>query len=1447
MSVSWGTHLKYGDFEIVGAAEGQPRLLGKGSFGKTFEGVRSEMFGGEKIQEYAAIKVIDPALLSEMRNREQFIQELVALSKFKHSNIIHYIRCGEESGEVFCAMELCRGGDLRGLAKRYGPLPERVVALIALQVAAGLREVHQRHHLVHRDLKPTNIMLVDEIGPEVTREYLAFRFEEQESLCRIVDFGLVNLASETADAQQHFVGSPMYASPEQISSKPLDSRSDLYSLGMTLWYLLQAKGPLLKPTGEMVTSLEEAFRRHTCTEEHEPDLPRHLSAPFRKILAQMLAKDPEHRFASAAELQAALREYLSTPLAEDAEDNAYTFPRISDPLDAIFDLEMVLPSRTPQRSYAAVERNSGRRLKLNAMATADSDPEKLEAVAGYLNGLIKLSRDPSFPPTLLPVLEVFLAADMLACTEETYPHASLTDVLRARASAKRSLSFPEAILFLRPLAEALDFILQHGRETIFLSCDEVWLSSEVLDDDPQDPQRLARPLIEWPHLQVRFSMICPPSAHDDGTGDETAESTTISGSAHLSSAALHPVASFVRLIYRTLKGSEVAAAAQFASEAYVSTAALNESANGLLRDLLCRQKPWATVTAVLKELCDLEGIPWNTGPGSVPSPVIAPPPGELEASDDELQETFARKRPAPEPAGPVSAPASEEPTLFSFVGTLGGSIGPAERSITRGANREKLCEIVTPGLVRSPYDPAKSEQVVAPEEWVPKGRVRCRVTQKYFRLPRKLDPLIATVVEPGVIQSPYAAKGAMQRIPWEEWAPGREIVCAEAGKRITLPQDLPLPEAILDPQGGAVFSPYAPETRLEIPQEQWRPAAEVTCPVTQLSFLLPAELPPWRQAPELEDSNSVTRPYTAPPAREPLPKIEREEKREPESDHPSLPGLEETLGPPIQRELPVVASPPALEPSTPAASSALSQPPPLPPLWGKLLNGKGGRLSSPYPPYVEVAVPKDAWRAGGQVTCPATGKAFLLPSPLPPWPAQPQPIRWKLAAVPAVLIVMTLTVWLLGKMLPHSPGKQVTDVPSTVTPGASPTPAPPPAAVLEGGMRISDWKQVGAPKSLQWSSEIGGEKVGGHPKLDLAGNDIFKVSFELPAKAREYRNCVVEFTLPGWAPQKCIFNRAGDGNFSLGERLILTRETAPLSLDIPGNQADYDNILAVWAGHLPEEPEASQPAENSVNLKLVNQTESIPTGIYNLSVTARSNWNNRVRPATWLKAVEVRKGMTPIPFPASVRGEYWGMVRHDGNAGYFITLRIADRLSAVTVEGVLLAKTARPFQPEAVHPYIGDVWKVGETASLVEPGVLRFSCPLLNARTDWTFTVDRQGIAVLRPSLSAENRDTKSLKALLDKHLKESAAEVLNKLDRETAQKTYNADDLKELFANRNYQRLHHFQEIASEEKLRSELEAWKTQVRTTNGAPSGIRLYPLQPLYVQEFPNREWAAVPGH
>src|SRR4051812_41129253 len=208
MPSSWANLPRYGEFEIVGAQAQKPRLLGEGCFGKTFEAFRADNYPGGEVREWVALKVLDPELLNSESKRFQFIQEVMALSKFKHPNLVHYIRGGEQNGEVYYAMELCLGGDLRKLLARFGPLPELVVVHIGLQVAAGLKEVHLRHRLVHRDIKPENIVLVEEVDASISREQLPMFFATHEDLCRIVDFGLVNFAIETHDAPRRFAGSP---------------------------------------------------------------------------------------------------------------------------------------------------------------------------------------------------------------------------------------------------------------------------------------------------------------------------------------------------------------------------------------------------------------------------------------------------------------------------------------------------------------------------------------------------------------------------------------------------------------------------------------------------------------------------------------------------------------------------------------------------------------------------------------------------------------------------------------------------------------------------------------------------------------------------------------------------------------------------------------------------------------------------------------------------------------------------------------------------------------------------------------------------------------------------------------------------------------------------------------------------------------------------------------
>ena len=552
---------------------------------------------GAEIKEYVAVKVLNPALLKGEAKRFQFIQELLALSKFKHSNLIHYIRCGEEQGEVYYAMELCRGGDLTRLVRRYGALPEKVVALIALQVAAGLREVHQRHRLVHRDIKPSNIMLVDELEPELERKHLGYRFEQQDSLCRVVDFGLVNFTLDAAEASaQRFVGSPMYASPEQIREQPVDGRSDIYSLGMTLWYLVQGKGPLLDGEGEEIRDTGEALGRHTSPEEYGGEFPVHLSAEFREMLGRMVAKRPDKRFASAQEVQGALRQYLSTAPEQGADAAQFSMTRISRPLEDVYEFGEKIPSHNSHASYTAKEKSGGRQVRLNVVASVEGEAsaQATVEVAGRLCKLAELSRQPSLPGALVPVRSVVWAADLLAYAEEMLPQLALAEVLKARANARRPIGFAEAVSILRPIAEGLDFLLEHGQETVSLACEEVWLATPAMD-----ARMLVTPLDEWNGLQVRFSMMYVPLApRGEAEDSEDALGRTMSGSQQMSAADLHPVPVFARLVYRIINGSEVAAAVQFAPNAYVPSVTLGHASNNLLRDILSRGRSWTNALSI---------------------------------------------------------------------------------------------------------------------------------------------------------------------------------------------------------------------------------------------------------------------------------------------------------------------------------------------------------------------------------------------------------------------------------------------------------------------------------------------------------------------------------------------------------------------------------------------------------------------------------------------------------------------------------------------------------------------------------------------------------------------------------------------------------------------------------------------------------------------------------
>src|SRR6202011_757044 len=226
--------------------------------------------------------------LGDESARLRFLREARAAASVRHPNIASVFHLGRTGENYFYAMEFVGGETLGSLVRRSGRLETGMALEIVSQVAAGLTAVHKQK-LVHRDIKPSNIRVSIDEGGAVT--------------AKIIDLGLAKSLDEpgvqtTISTPGAFAGTPEFASPEQFAGVPVDIRSDLYSLGVTLWEMLTGKAPF---SG----SPPEVLYQH----QHAPLPLSHLMGipqPVVVLLEVLLEKDPKRRFQSPAELLKAM-------------------------------------------------------------------------------------------------------------------------------------------------------------------------------------------------------------------------------------------------------------------------------------------------------------------------------------------------------------------------------------------------------------------------------------------------------------------------------------------------------------------------------------------------------------------------------------------------------------------------------------------------------------------------------------------------------------------------------------------------------------------------------------------------------------------------------------------------------------------------------------------------------------------------------------------------------------------------------------------------------------------------------------------------------------------------------------------------------------------------------------------------------------------------------------
>jgi eukaryotic-like serine/threonine-protein kinase len=236
-----------------------------------------------------ALKILHEHFSSDDEYVERFRREARAIARLNHPNIVTVIDRGEFEGRQFIVFEYVPGANLKDLVRREGPLPVEEAVALAHQVARGLAFAHEQG-IVHRDVKPQNVLLDETGSPKVTDFGIARSLDPQEGL---TESGTL-------------LGTSDYISPEQASGRRVDERSDQYSFGVLLYELLTGEVPYPAETF-MGTAMRHLHDPVPSVRARRPDVPGALDA----IVARAMAKDPRDRFPSAAAMAAALEACLT--------------------------------------------------------------------------------------------------------------------------------------------------------------------------------------------------------------------------------------------------------------------------------------------------------------------------------------------------------------------------------------------------------------------------------------------------------------------------------------------------------------------------------------------------------------------------------------------------------------------------------------------------------------------------------------------------------------------------------------------------------------------------------------------------------------------------------------------------------------------------------------------------------------------------------------------------------------------------------------------------------------------------------------------------------------------------------------------------------------------------------------------------------------------------------
>jgi serine/threonine protein kinase/TPR repeat protein len=490
---------RYQHYKVLRREDGSLWELGRGAMGVTYKAFDTNL------RCPVALKVINNSYLNSEIARQRFLREARAAASLRHQNVASVFHLGTDHESYFYAMEFVDGETVDVYIKRKGLLDPAEALGIVIQVSRALSAA-DKEKLVHRDLKPSNLMLVH---------------EEEEMVVKVIDFGLAKSTEKGAESSGTltvgggFVGTPHFASPEQLEEREIDIRSDIYSLGATLYYMLAGRPPY---SGSLAQVMSQHLYKAVPLEPLEGFPPCVV-----ELIRRMMEKDPAKRpqrpgdlrreiLPCLARIQASASGARSTaeqPDAGEQQPDPLATLDLSAEKAGVEESASLIAQRykiiselgdLPQgRRFLADDRRRNRQVSLIVLSRDFvSDSKRYMALEHEIDRLRR-----STNPLLRQVYSLESTAQQSFLVEEYVVGPTLLEILRARGI----LSPAETWLLLNLLAPVADDAQANELQQVDFTLSGIQLTSPRLTETGTGSDVLRRPLTRWEQLGVKVPAV----------------------------------------------------------------------------------------------------------------------------------------------------------------------------------------------------------------------------------------------------------------------------------------------------------------------------------------------------------------------------------------------------------------------------------------------------------------------------------------------------------------------------------------------------------------------------------------------------------------------------------------------------------------------------------------------------------------------------------------------------------------------------------------------------------------------------------------------------------------------------------------------------------------------------------------------------------------------------